>query len=37
MACVGVKRGFPIIRGTFLGVPTIRILVLGCLYWESLI
>ena len=25
--------GFPKIRGTLLGVPIIRTLVFGCLYW----
>ena len=29
----GPKWGFPKIRGTFLGVPIIRIIVVGGLYW----
>ena len=31
------KWGFPKIRGTFLGVPIIRIIVFGGLYWGPLI
>ena len=27
--------GFPEIRGTFLGIPIIRIIVFGSLYWGS--
>ena len=29
--------GFPKIRGTILGVPMIRIIVYGGLYWDPLI
>ena len=32
-----VKRGFPKIRGTFLGVPIIRTIVYWGLYWGTLI
>ena len=32
-----VRLGFPKIRGTILGVPIIRIIVFGGLYWGPLV
>ena len=35
--CIGVIWGFPEIRGTILGVPIMRIIVFGGLYWGTLV